>query len=146
MFGSRWFVVLDLPFAITASTVSSDVDTVLWFQQGATSLITLLGLLLGGSVLLFLTVGWPSIVGLAVMAASMPANTYLTKRLFTTWFAKKKSQDQRMSVINEMLAAIRTIKSYAWEAPFMAKVGEARSKELLVIRTFLRLVGVRHFV
>ncbi|KAJ2413250.1 hypothetical protein GGF41_005985 [Coemansia sp. RSA 2531] len=56
------------------------------------------------------------------MAASVPLNNHVSKRLFTAIDELTKNQAKRASLIVEVLSGIRAIKLYAWEGPFVRKI------------------------
>lgn len=58
---------------------------------------------------------------------------------FTTLYQKTlKAQegicnDERMKLVGDMVAGIRTIKTYGWEEHYLAKIKEQRGKQLRLI-------------
>ncbi len=48
--------------------------------------------------------------------------------------------DQRMKLVNDMVVGIRTIKSYAWENHYLAKIVEIRNKQTNIILRY-NMVG-----
>lgn len=53
-----------------------------------------------------------------------------------------KATDIRLKMINELITGIRTIRSYAWEAPLMQKIVAARNLEIGRFTKLLCLRGV----
>ncbi|KAJ2248155.1 hypothetical protein GGI13_004765, partial [Coemansia sp. RSA 455] len=82
--------------------------------------------------MLFNTLGYSVFVGLAIMAASVPLNSHVSKRLFTAIDELTKNQAKRASLIVEVLSGIRAIKLYAWESPFVRKIQDVRESLELV--------------
>jgi hypothetical protein len=41
-----------------------------------------------------------------------------------------KAQDERIKLMNEILAGMKVLKLYAWEIPFMKRLGDIRGKEI----------------
>jgi ABC transporter transmembrane region len=41
-----------------------------------------------------------------------------------------KAQDERIKLMNEILAGMKVLKLYAWEIPFMKRLGYIRRKEI----------------
>ncbi|KAJ2048256.1 hypothetical protein GGI08_006049, partial [Coemansia sp. S2] len=82
--------------------------------------------------MLFNTLGYSVFVGVAIMAASVPLNNHVSKRLFTAIDELTKNQAKRASLIVEVLSGIRAIKLYAWEHPFVRKIQHVRESLELV--------------
>jgi ATP-binding cassette subfamily C (CFTR/MRP) protein 1 len=41
-----------------------------------------------------------------------------------------KAKDKRIKLMNEILAGMKVLKLYAWEIPFMKRLGDIRGKEI----------------
>ena len=83
---------------------------------------------------LYVQVGWSAFVGLAVIIASFPF-TALLMRSYNDWTIHESSAtDRRISLTNELVAAMRLVKYYAWERPFVAKLSQAREEQLVWLR------------
>jgi hypothetical protein len=41
-----------------------------------------------------------------------------------------KAKDKRIKLMNEILAGMKVLKLYAWEIPFMKRLGDIRRKEI----------------
>ncbi|KAI8092836.1 uncharacterized protein BX664DRAFT_357339 [Halteromyces radiatus] len=85
-------------------------------------------------VALYRLLGTAALWGVLVMALSQPL-TYLASRQF------EKSQrtvmsatDKRLKLMNELLAAIRIVKFFAWEKEFRKRLVDAREVELKAVR------------
>ena len=68
--------------------------------------------------------------GFAIVILTLPLNDIMAKR--TTAIAKQTSRarDKRMSVLNELIMAVKFIKFFAWEDRWVEHVLNARSIEL----------------
>jgi ABC-type multidrug transport system fused ATPase/permease subunit len=90
---------------------------------------------IGGCVVLLFTVLGPAMLaGLALILVLIPVNGCLVKRQHTRRKQASRTTDDRVSVINEVVQSIRTLKLFAWEEHFAARIGARRLKELRMIR------------
>ncbi|KAH8832587.1 P-loop containing nucleoside triphosphate hydrolase protein [Flagelloscypha sp. PMI_526] len=71
-------------------------------------------------VSLYNLLGWSAFVGVAVMIISMPLNTFIARIM-------KAIRDERTKLMNELLNNIKSIKLYAWENTFLARVLDVRN-------------------
>ncbi|KAN0061178.1 Transporter of the ATP-binding cassette (ABC) [Thecaphora frezii] len=74
--------------------------------------------------------GWSAVIGFMVLLASMPAQA-----LVSTWFVKLQRRllemtDKRLNLATEVLGCIKTVKFFAWEDSFNARMDETRQQEL----------------
>ncbi|CAG9854733.1 unnamed protein product [Phyllotreta striolata] len=84
--------------------------------------------------LLYRNVGWTALSGAILLLLFIP---------FQSWLGKKTSQyrlgtairtDERVRLMNEIIAGIQVIKMYTWEYPFAKLVEFVRMKEMKYIR------------
>ncbi|KAF8740000.1 hypothetical protein AX14_009122 [Amanita brunnescens Koide BX004] len=83
--------------------------------------------------------GWSAFVGVAVMALSVPLNTFIARLLKKMQEQQMKNRDKRTRLMSELLNNIKSIKLYAWEFPFMRKILETRNNQELKM---LKKIGV----
>ena len=116
--------------------VSGDVDMV-HAMSGALYLVwvTFPVQMVVGTTLLYLTLGWSGVIGVALMVALLPLNVRVSERLAAVQGQVLAATDARIQASNELLRTVRTIKYYAWEAPFRERVLEKRRAELKTLRT-----------
>jgi ABC-type multidrug transport system fused ATPase/permease subunit len=88
-----------------------------------------------GTWLLYKILGISGVVGVMFMIVLLPLNVQLSKQLAAAQRAMLTAGDTRIQASNELLQTIRTIKYYAWEAPFRKKVLDKREEELKHMRT-----------
>lgn len=88
-----------------------------------------------GTCLLYQILGWSGVVGVLLMIALLPFNILLSKRLATVQGQVLAASDARIQSSNELLGAIRTVKYYAWEAPFRERVMTKRRAEIKTMRS-----------
>ncbi|KAI9339377.1 P-loop containing nucleoside triphosphate hydrolase protein [Obelidium mucronatum] len=79
---------------------------------------------------LLFVVGWPALVGLAVMALTLPLTYWNSMWNMRVYERLLKAQDRRTGVVNEVLQGIRVIKYFAWEKRFLKKINDSRQQEL----------------
>jgi len=60
----------------------------------------------------------------------IPFNLVISK--FGEWIQSKqlKAKDERIKLMNEILAGMKVLKVYAWEMPFMKRLAMIRKKEV----------------
>ena len=82
-----------------------------------------------GITFLYKLLGWPSLVGMSIMALCVPVPRYLSRRMSMAQKAAMTATDVRISLIAEYLAAVRIIKYFAWEPFMISRVDDARALE-----------------
>eukprot|EP01051_Picozoa_sp_SAG22_P004637 SAG22_NODE_254_length_13588_cov_10.695678_5_plen_661_part_00 len=89
----------------------------------------------GGCVTVLFTLLGPSMLaGLALMALLVPLNGRLVQWQHRQRKIASARSDARVTAINEVLQAIRTVKLYSWERHFEAQISQLREQELVYIR------------
>ncbi|GAM21228.1 hypothetical protein SAMD00019534_044030 [Acytostelium subglobosum LB1] len=96
-------------------------------------------------VLLYISIGWPTFVGLAFMLITVPINGIAAKRLIGIRRALIKYTDGRVKTTNEILQAIKIIKLYAWEDSFAKRVMDRRADEIKMLMSFSHVRAVLIF-
>ncbi|KAF9023271.1 ATP-binding cassette transporter [Hymenopellis radicata] len=82
--------------------------------------------------------------GLAVTCLFLPINHFAGGVLVNAQDKLMKARDQRISLMNEILGAIRMLKFMAWERNFEAKVLKIRAKELKYQRLTIATLWTRY--
>ncbi|KAF9510628.1 hypothetical protein BS47DRAFT_1395829 [Hydnum rufescens UP504] len=88
-------------------------------------------------ILLLLNLGVSALAGFALFIVITPA---LAKAMGQFMRLREKSMvwtDKRAKLLQELLGGMRVIKFFAWEIPFLKRIGEYRTKELQYIRMLL---------
>ncbi|KAI9272857.1 multi drug resistance-associated protein MRP [Phascolomyces articulosus] len=102
-------------------------------------------------IIIALTLLWgtmgPSIwAGVAVMILAVPLNTFLAKRMRSLQKIQMGNKDARVKLMNEILNGIKVIKLYAWETPFLEKIGYIRNDlELATLKKIGVFTAVQNF-
>jgi len=89
------------------------------------------------AVLLYLVyreIGVSAYAGLAMIFIATPLNIFVFLTIMRTYQKIIRVTDTRMKLVNEAVQAIRVLKMYAWELPFVKKIMSWRSKEIKLIR------------
>ena len=82
-------------------------------------------------VSLYKLLGHSMWVGVIILLVMMPANSYLMRIQKRLQKAQMRYKDERTRVINEILNNIKSLKLYAWEAPYRAKLADVRNNKEL---------------
>jgi len=79
-------------------------------------------ILIAALVLLWFQIKWATFIGLAMLLLTSPATGFFVKRLTHLRKMMLKETDQRVKLMNQLLAGIRVLKLYAWESAQEAMV------------------------
>ncbi|KAI4297457.1 hypothetical protein L6164_037348 [Bauhinia variegata] len=97
-------------------------------------------------VLLYQQLGVASLLGALMLVFMFPIQTLIISRMQK--FSKEGLQrtDKRIGLVNEVLAAMDTVKCYAWESSFQSKVQGVRNDELSWFRKASLLGACNAFI
>ncbi|KAF9319799.1 Canalicular multispecific organic anion transporter 2 [Podila horticola] len=84
--------------------------------------------------LLYRQLGWASMAGLATIIAVSPLQGYVAAFFSKAKDEKLAAMDNRIRLVNEVLAGIKIVKLYGWESSFRSKIAVYRNRELAVLR------------
>ncbi|XP_049529374.1 ATP-binding cassette sub-family C member 4-like [Anopheles darlingi] len=82
------------------------------------------------AVLLWYEVGWAGVIGLLAVAIITPIQSYTGSLTSRYRLRTALKTDERIRLMDEIIAGIAVIKMYAWERPFAKLISQARYKEL----------------
>lgn len=82
---------------------------------------------------LYWIMGWPALVGSALIVIAIPVPTYVAQLMGKSQRQVKATQDARISLISEYLGSIRAIKYFAWEDAMATIIDNARDAEQKVL-------------
>ncbi|KAG4114413.1 hypothetical protein ERO13_D12G045100v2 [Gossypium hirsutum] len=85
-------------------------------------------------VLLYQQLGVASLLGALMLVLLFPVQTVVISRMQKLSKEGLQRTDKRIGLMNEVLAAMDTVKCYAWENSFQSKVQNVRDDELLWFR------------
>ncbi|KAK7303090.1 hypothetical protein RJT34_13989 [Clitoria ternatea] len=81
-------------------------------------------------VLLYQELGVASLLGALMLVFMFPLQTFIISRMQKLSKEGLQRTDKRIGLMNEILAAMDTVKYYAWESSFQSKVHDIRNDEL----------------
>ncbi|XP_057763903.1 ABC transporter C family member 2-like [Salvia miltiorrhiza] len=97
-------------------------------------------------VLLYLQLGVASLLGALLLVLLFPIQTFIISKMQKLTKEGLQRTDKRIGLMNEILAAMDTVKCYAWENSFKAKVQTVRNDELSWYRKAQLLGALNSFI
>ncbi|KAJ6892979.1 hypothetical protein NC652_027088 [Populus alba x Populus x berolinensis] len=97
-------------------------------------------------VLLYQQLGVASLFGSLVLVIMVPTQAILLNRMTRLTKEGLHRTDKRVSLMNEILAAMDTVKCYAWEKSFQFRVQSVRNDELSLFRSAQLLFAFNSFM
>lgn len=88
-------------------------------------------------ILLIVNIGYSCLSGYALLVFGMPFLTFAVRFLIKRRRNINKITDQRVSLTQEILQAVRFVKYFGWESSFLARLKEIRKREIRSIQTLL---------
>ena len=88
-------------------------------------------------ILLIINLSYSALVGLALFFTATPLVAYIVRAMLKRRKKINRDTDERITMTQEVLQAIRFVKYYAWEADFLARLGAVRRREIRGIRYLL---------
>ncbi|KIN03816.1 hypothetical protein OIDMADRAFT_193722 [Oidiodendron maius Zn] len=90
-------------------------------------------------VLLLINLTYSALAGFALLVVGLPLLTKAVKSLFVRRRAINKVTDQRVSLTQEILQAVRFVKYFGWETAFLDRLEEIRGREVSAIQILLAI-------
>ncbi|XP_008775219.2 ABC transporter C family member 2-like [Phoenix dactylifera] len=97
-------------------------------------------------VLLYKQLGVASLVGSLMLVFMFPLQTFVISKMQKLSKEGLQRTDKRIGLMNEILAAMDTVKCYAWEQSFHSKVQSVRNDELSWFRRAQLLAALNTFM
>ncbi|CAJ1962148.1 unnamed protein product [Sphenostylis stenocarpa] len=97
-------------------------------------------------VLLYQQLGVASLLGALMLVLMFPLQTFIISRMQKLSKEGLQRTDKRIGLMNEILAAMDTVKYYAWESSFQSKVQIVRNDELSWFRKASLLGACNGFI
>ena len=88
-------------------------------------------------IVLLVNLTYSALAGFALLVIGIPALTKAIKLLFARRRAINKITDQRVSLTQEILQAVRFVKYFGWESAFLERIGQIRRREIHGIQILL---------
>lgn len=90
-------------------------------------------------VLLLINLTYSALAGFALLVLGVPLLTRAIKSLLSRRKKINAVTDQRVSLTQEILQAVRFVKFFGWEGAFMKRLSDIRSKEIHAIQFLLAI-------
>lgn len=110
--------------------VGTDIDTITSSLPTGLQLYAVLPKLVVSIIFLYVLLGWSAFVALGAIVLFAPVSNLVSRRYGAVQEEIMKATDKRITLVQELLNSIRTLKMFAWEKPSMDRIGEARRVEL----------------
>eukprot|EP00890_Picochlorum_soloecismus_P002027 jgi/Picsp_1/2825/NSC_01051-R1_atp-binding cassette subfamily member 10 len=109
-------------------------------------LFSLVFQLIAALIMLYFHVKWTFVVGFSLVLLIIPLNQAVANRIRKASIEIMSAKDHRISLISEVLDAIRLIKANRWEGIFMKKIFTIRGNEVKHLRAIKYLDAVCVFL
>ncbi|CAL5345401.1 unnamed protein product [Camellia sinensis] len=96
--------------------------------------------------LLYQQLGVASLLGALLLVLLFPVQTFVISKMQKLSKEGLQRTDKRIGLMNEILAAMDTVKCYAWENSFQSKVQSVRTDELAWFRKAQLLAACNSFI
>ncbi len=90
-------------------------------------------------VLLLVNLSYSALAGFAILVIGTPLLYNIIKKLFIRRRTINKITDQRVSLTQEILQAVRFVKYFGWESSFLERIGDIRKREVRAIQILLAM-------
>lgn len=90
-------------------------------------------------VVLLINLTYSALAGFALLVIGIPVLTRAIQSLFRRRRAINKITDQRVSLTQEILQAVRFVKYFGWESSFLERLGNIRKREIRAIQVLLAI-------
>lgn len=90
-------------------------------------------------ILLLINLTYSALAGFGLLVVGLPLLTKAVKGLFARRKTINKITDQRVSLTQEILQAVRFVKYFGWETAFLDRLAAIRNKEIRSIQILLSI-------
>lgn len=90
-------------------------------------------------VLLLVNLSYSALAGFGLLVIGLPLLTTTLKKLFIRRQAINKITDQRVTLTQEILQAVRFVKYFGWESSFLERINGIRKREIRAIKVLLSI-------
>ena len=118
------------PVGDVVNFMSADSDAIADSSITVIDLTNAAVLLIGCTASLFYFLGWSAAVALLVMVLLIPITNKLSKSFMHLEDQMMAFRDQRMTLMTQVMNAIRVVKYFVWEKSVLSEVNLVRRKEI----------------
>ncbi|XP_076633489.1 putative multidrug resistance-associated protein lethal(2)03659 [Colletes latitarsis] len=86
--------------------------------------------------LIYREIGLGAITGMSTFLLCIPLQLYLGRKVSRLTLGSAQKTDDRLRLMNQIIAGVEIIKMYVWEVPYSLLVEKARRKEVNVIKRY----------
>ena len=90
-------------------------------------------------VVLLINLTYSALAGFGLLVIGIPLLTKAIKSLFVRRRAINKITDQRVSLTQEIIQAVRFVKYFGWESSFLERINSIRKREIRAIQILLSI-------
>ncbi|CCU77293.1 ABC transporter/ABC Transporter [Blumeria hordei DH14] len=90
-------------------------------------------------VFLVINIGYSAVAGFSLLIIGLPVMTEVVKCLLARRKRINRITDQRISLTQEILQAVRFVKLFSWECAFLNQLQRIRNREVHAIQTLLSI-------
>ncbi|OAT11924.1 ATPase [Blastomyces gilchristii SLH14081] len=90
-------------------------------------------------IVLIINIGYSALSGYALLVLGVPFLTYSIRSLIRRRKKINKMTDQRVSLTQEILMAVRFVKFFGWESSFLNRLKDIRQREISAIQVVLSI-------
>lgn len=90
-------------------------------------------------ILLLINLSYSALAGFALLVIGLPLLTSTLRKLFVRRQAINKITDQRVTLTQEILQAVRFVKFFGWESSFLERINDIRTREIRAIKVLLSI-------
>ncbi|CAI0545474.1 unnamed protein product [Linum tenue] len=134
------------PTGKITNIITTDVNTIQQICQQLHNLWSAPFRITLSMILLYQQLGIASLLGLLLLILMIPVQTVVSSKMKQLTKEGLQRTDRRVGLMNEILAAMETLKCYAWEKSFQNRVQGLRDDELLRFRRAQLLAAFNSFL
>ncbi|KAF9577890.1 Multidrug resistance-associated protein 1, partial [Lunasporangiospora selenospora] len=84
--------------------------------------------------LLYNQIGWSALASLGTIIAVSPFQAWIAAFFTRAKDEKLEAMDNRIRLVNEVMAGIKIVKLYGWESSFMKRISRYREREMAILK------------
>ena len=96
-------------------------------------------------ILLYTQLGVSIFAAVGVLALMIPLNIFTSSKAESYMDVQLEAKDERIKLMNEIVAGIKVLKLYAWELPFVKEINGIRQREIKTMKFVARLWSLVSF-